>query len=267
MKRARWFLLSAGLLVGFLAVVSALGADRNPATPQLTPGRDVYPLPRPGSMNVGLQVLVHGQPLRTIYYGGKTYLPVPQWGTEYTIRVSNHGPRRILAIVSVDGLSVIDGQRASGSSPGYVIEPSSQVAIKGWRRNLSTVAAFSFEGREESYAYRMGYPENVGVIGLLAIEEKGPPVPLAFEQKAAGSASMRRLDGHVGGTGTGYGRDLDSPAYYVTFIRGANRRTITFYYDTVDALHSAGVPVDRPYPSPFPGDSEFAPPPPGHKGR
>jgi hypothetical protein len=60
---------------------------------------------------------------------------------------------------------------------------------------------------------------------------------------------------------------VDSRAYYVPFVRSSNRQTITLYYDTVDALRQAGVPVDRPDPVPFPQDTEFAPPPPGYKGR
>src|SRR6266545_1068529 len=267
MRRTFWALFTAGLVTGsFLAITGALRADRDPATPPTKPG--LYFRPVPGGMHVDLQVLVHSQTVRTIPHGGKIYLPVTHWGTEYAIRVSNQGPRRILAIISVDGLSVIDGRPASASSSGYVVDPLSQIVIKGWRRDLSTVAAFSFEEREQSYAYRVGRPENVGVIGLLAIEEKvSPPMPLAFEQKAAAALSANRADASVGGTGTGYGRDVTSPAYYVTFVRSANRRTITYYYDTMDALRRAGVPVDRPYPVPFPGDSEFAPPPPGKATR
>jgi hypothetical protein len=67
------------------------------------------------------------------------------------------------------------------------------------------------------------------------------------------------------GIGTGYGRDIDSGIYYVSFVRSANKRTITFYYDTVEALRREGVPVDRPLPVPFPMDTEFVPPPPGYR--
>jgi hypothetical protein len=53
----------------------------------------------------------------------------------------------------------------------------------------------------------------------------------------------------------------------VPFVRSTNRRALTFFYDTEKALRQAGVPVDpTPMPTPFPGD-EFAPPPPGYKGR
>ena len=45
----------------------------------------------------------------------------------------------------------------------------------------------------------------------------------------------------------------------------SNKRAITLYYDTVDALRRAGVPAG-PSPVPFPGDTEFVPPPPGDRG-
>ena len=44
--------------------------------------------------------------------------------------------------------------------------------IKGWRRDKETVAAFTFEERKNSYAYLRGYRDNIGVIGLIAIEEQ-----------------------------------------------------------------------------------------------
>jgi hypothetical protein len=222
-----------------------------------------YPVPSRPGMRVGLDVLVEGRPLATVRHAGKTYLPVPRLGVEYEIRVWNEGPRRVAAIVSVDGLSVINGRPASEGSPGYVVDPHGSIRIKGWPRSLETVAAFSFEERGQSYAERMGYPENVGVIGLLAIEEQGPgPRPLLELRRDAAPAGQG-ASGEVGGTGTGYGRDLDSSAYRVPFLRSGNRQTVTLYYDTAEALRRAGVPVDGPAPVPFPGDTEFAPPPPG----
>lgn len=217
-------------------------------------------------MRVGLEVLVEGQPLAPVRHAGKTYLPVPRLGVEYEIRVWSHGPRRVAAIVSVDGLSVINGRPASESSPGYLIDPSGSIRIKGWRRDLGTVAAFSFQEREKSYAVLMGHPENVGVIGLIAIEEAGWRLRPLLDQKDAAGASAERSTA-VGGTGTGYGRDVDSPAYWVPFVRSDNKRTIAIYYDTVEALRKAGIPVDRPSPTPFPGGTDFAPPPPRHRGK
>jgi hypothetical protein len=249
-------LLALGLVLGaFLAAAPAAEL------------RSDYIVPPRDGMRVGLEILVDGRPLPTVHHAGKTYLPVPRLGVEYDIRVWNHGPRRIAAIVSVDGLSVINGRPASEASPGYLVDSHSSVLIKGWRRDLKTVAAFSFQEREQSYARLMGYPENVGVIGLIAVEEQAWRPRLLLEGKKDATPAGQRASGEVGGTGTGYGRDLDSPAYWVPFVRSGNKRTITFYYDTVDALRRAGVPVDRPAPVPFPADTEFAPPPPWPRGK
>ncbi|MFO0866953.1 MAG: hypothetical protein U0744_20315 [Gemmataceae bacterium] len=232
------------------------------AVPREAPaGREASIVPKLGPMNVSLDVLVNGRPLSTIRHAGKTYLPVPCVGEEYQIRIWNHGPRRIVAVVSVDGLSVISGQPASENDAGYVVSPYSHVVVKGWRRNLDQVAAFRFVDREKSYGTLIGRPDNIGVIGLVAFEEQiVHPLPMLERRDAAAPAKSFRTE--VGSIGTEYGRDTDSRAYYVEFLRSTNRQTITMYYDTTEALRAAGVPVDRPMPIPFPRDVRFAPPPP-----
>lgn len=258
MARAIWFLVT-GILVGsgFLLIARAEGSELSYRP--VPPWRD--------EMRVSMEILVGGQPVRTIDFAGKTYLPVSQLGTEYQIRVSNHGRRRIAALVSVDGLSVLNGQPASVDQPGYLVNPHSSIVIKGWRRNLDTVAAFRFEEREKSYAYLMGKPANIGVIGLIAIEEAFVRPRRELEFKDSAGPLSRSLPTEVGETGTGYGRDIDSSVEYVPFVRSSNQRSITFDYDMVDALRKAGVPVDRPFPIPFPGDPVFVPPPPGSRDR
>lgn len=243
----------------------AAGVTLEPGQP--LPERPLFIPPRWDGMRVGLEVLVDGQPLRTIEYAEKTYLPVPRLGTEYAVQVWNHGPRRVAAILSVDGLSVITGRPASEADPGYIVDPGRGVVIRGWRRDLDTVAAFSFEKRQDSYAARRGWPENVGVIGLVAVEEmRSSPRPL-LEERPFAVPLAKGATGEVSGTGTGYGRDIDSHVYYVPFARSDNRRTVTLYYDTVAALQEAGVPVDESLPIPFPGNSDFTPPPPGSPGK
>lgn len=232
------------------------GADR---APNPFPGdRSLYLPPYRHEMRVGLEVLVDGRPLAAVRHQGRTYLPVPHLGVEYDLRVWNHGPRRIAAILAVDGLSVINGRPGSVHAPGYVVDPHSAVVIHGWRKDLQTVAAFRFEERQRSYASRMGYPDNVGVIALFAVEEqtwqhRPAPEPLSRRAEAGKSSAV------VGGTGTGYGRDVDSPARYVPFVRSTNTRTIVLFYDTVAALRRAGVPVDNRLPI---TETDFAPPPP-----
>lgn len=224
--------------------------------------------PVPGPMQVTMEVLVDGRPLPTIRHDGSDYLPVRRMGAEYEIRVWNHGPKRVVAVVSVDGLSVIDGQPASEDRAGYVLAPYGSVVIKGWRRNMDTAAAFRFVDREKSYASLVGRPENIGVIGMAAFEELTAwPRPELERRSVLAPAGQFRTD--AGSVGTEYGREIDSRVYYVPFVRSSHRQSATVYYDTPEALRRMGVPVDRPVPdpTPFPADPpRFAPPPPGYRG-
>jgi hypothetical protein len=258
MRRPLWALVTGSLAAAaFLMLANVAGSELS--------YRPVGP--RWDGMRVGLEVLVDGHPLRTVEHAGKTYLPVSRLGTEYEIRVWNHGPRRIAAIVSVDGLSVINGKPATESQPGYLVEANSSIVIKGWRRNLETVAAFRFEEREKSYATLVGRPENIGVLGLIAVEEQPIRPHLSLEHKDAAPLAGTKALAEIGNTGTGYGRDVESPVNYVPFVRSANKRFVSLYYDTEEALRRAGILVDRPSPVPFPGDTEFVPLPPGTRDR
>jgi len=243
------FVAIALLLSGLMVVATAMGSELKAGQP-ISPA-DKAILPPWDGMNVHLDVLVHGRPARLISHEGRLYLPVPRMGTEYELRVTNRGMWRITAITSVDGLSVITKEPASEAQPGYLVEPGGSIVINGWRRDMDTVAAFTFEEREKSFANRLGYPDNIGVIGLVAIEEaQRPPRFIAKEEAAA----AKRADAGLGGTGTGWGRDLNSSVVEVPFVRGNHKRTITIYYDTEEALRNIGVPLDGPYPRPFPLD-------------
>jgi hypothetical protein len=266
MNRIRWEWALGRLLGGCLLTACILLPGAAAAQPSGRKGLEMEDVARAG-MRVNLDVLVDGSRLPTVEHEGKIYLPVPRLGAEFTLRVHNHGPRRIAAIVSVDGLSVINGQPASERSPGYLVAPGSHIVIPGWRRSLERAAAFHFVDREASYASRTGRPDNIGVIGLVAFEEQRWVPRFGMEKAGGAPESQAKRAAAVGGVGTGYGRDLDSRAWYVPFVRGPAKRTVTLYYDTEDALRRAGVLVGRPLPLAFPGDGGFAPPPPGHKER
>ncbi len=95
-------------------------------------------------------------------------------GRRYTIVVKNHSPGRIEAVVSVDGLDVIDGRSASTKSRGYLIEAFGDLEIEGFRTSTTEVAAFRFGSVRKSYASRKhGDTRNVGVIGVAVFHERG----------------------------------------------------------------------------------------------
>lgn len=95
-------------------------------------------------------------------------------GHRYTIVIKNHSPGRIEAVVSVDGLDVIDGKPASLSKRGYLIDAFGDLEIEGFRTSTEEVAAFRFGSVANSYAEKKhGDSRNVGVIGVALFHERG----------------------------------------------------------------------------------------------
>src|SRR5512139_1991559 len=102
---------------------------------------------------------------------GRQYV-VGQPGNEYAIRVRNCSDRRVLAVVSVDGVNVVTGETAAPDQSGYVIEPYGEVTIQGWRKDLERTAAFYFSDPGDAYATRTGRPDDLGVIGVALFRER-----------------------------------------------------------------------------------------------
>jgi len=91
----------------------------------------------------------------------------------YSIVVKNRCKSALEIVASVDGLDVQDGQPASFSKRGYVIEPGKTLEIEGFRTSYSRVAAFKFSSVSNSYAnMRHGNTRNVGVIGIAVFTQK-----------------------------------------------------------------------------------------------
>jgi hypothetical protein len=247
MKRLRMSVFALALLAsGLFSLASAIGSGTTDN--DSTPTASKCSLPPVGSVHVSVDVLVDGKPVGLISHGGRLYLAVPRMGAEYAIRVNNRSARRITAVVSVDGLSVITKEPASDLQPGYVVDPYAETVIKGWRHDLDTVAAFTFEERENGFAYRLGQRDNIGVIGLVAIEEYEPdPRPVLRKETPVAAQGG---EGVLGTASTGSGRNVDSGVIAMPFVRGTNKRTVTIYYETPAALRSIGVPVEKTYLNP-----------------
>jgi len=119
-----------------------------------------------------VEILQGGRVLRCLSHEGKNYIEAPPEG-EYQIRLTNNCPRRRIAVISVDGINVIDGEEAGFDGSGYVMRAWESMTIKGWRRSDSEVAAFSFTASEASYSNKTGKgTKNTGVIGLAVFDEK-----------------------------------------------------------------------------------------------
>jgi hypothetical protein len=95
-------------------------------------------------------------------------------GERYTIRVTNPTPNRVEAVVTVDGLDVIDGENGDLRKRGYVVPAYGDVRIEGFRTSQADVATFRFSSVGESYAGKKGKARNVGVVAVAIFEETAP---------------------------------------------------------------------------------------------
>ena len=105
---------------------------------------------------------------------GDRWFVIGEQGRRYSIVVRNETDYRLEAVMSVDGLDVMGGQPASLTKRGYILQPRQRLVVDGWRRSMSTVAAFRFSSVRDSYAERKhGDSRNVGVIGVAIFNELG----------------------------------------------------------------------------------------------
>jgi len=212
---------------------------------------------------------------------GRQYV-IGQPGHEYAVRIRNCSVRRVLAVVSVDGVNVVTGETAAPDQSGYVIEAGGYVNIEGWRKDLSRTAAFYFSDPGDAYAARTGRPENLGVIGVALFREREPRWPAGDEQAVSPPSAARQESAAAEATanrdaakaaspspslGTGHGRGEYSPARRVEFERAGRHpeQRVVIRYNRHDNLVAMGV-LPRPSPAwrepdPFPGTFGFVPDP------
>ncbi len=168
-------LVTLGILAGALGVLGL--ASHSLGT---SPGSASVAVPDASPVTFQLES-PSGTPLRTFQHEGQTYV-MGSHGDRYQIRVTNHGTRRVEALVSVDGRDVVTGKPGDfATGRGYIVPAGDSVVIEGFRRSLNQVAGFRFTTPGGSYSAKMGTPQNVGVIGLAVFEEgadataKAPP--------------------------------------------------------------------------------------------
>jgi hypothetical protein len=125
----------------------------------------------------------NGGALTTYEQGGRFYV-LGDAGDRYIIHVTNPTDRRVEAVVTVDGLDVIDGEPGDLAKRGYVVPPHGTLDIEGFRTSTSDVATFRFSSVAQSYAGRKGKARNVGVIAVALFDEV-PPQEIILEQEPA----------------------------------------------------------------------------------
>jgi hypothetical protein len=165
------------LLVGslvFAAACSAAYADQ-PLGPSLPPARIALGV-APPRVRAPYDVQImrdSGETLPTYQLRDRYYVQ-GSVGERYIIRITNPTDRRIEAVVSVDGLDVIDGENGDLRKRGYVVPPYGETRIEGFRTSQADVATFRFSSVGGSYAGQKGKARNVGVIAVALFEESVP---------------------------------------------------------------------------------------------
>lgn len=244
-----------------------------------------YPTPPPSASPVTLDVIDRDWadvPLPQHTQRGERWIEATP-GHRYALRLTNLTGRRVLVVLSVDGVNAVSGETASSDQRGYVLAPWQSTEIAGWRKSQREIAQFVFTDLADSYAARTGRPDNVGVIGMAVFDEAAPIVPQAsmVEERAAAPAAPAppaaaraesdAVMGKMQRLGTGHGEHEWSPSSVTEFERASDvpRQRLQLRYDSRARLIARGViPRPRAYPrvadvpQAFPGD--FVPDPPAY---
>jgi len=242
------------------------------------------PLPPPvapdGPVRMTLVDRDRGTELRSYPADGQRWV-AGERGHRYAVRLYNDSPRRVLVVLSVDGINAISGEDANPSQTGYVLGPGQSTDITGWRKSQDEVAQFVFSSPGGSYASRTGRPDNMGVIGIAVFNERtlwrpqpspilrrpASPEPMAEASAAASadsSASRSRMEGYASKSqapalGTGHGDRETSQVRDTQFQRASPRPAyvVELRYDSARNLRTRGIVLDGP--SRRPGEPQAFP--------
>ena len=228
-----------------------------------------------------VDILVNGSPVKQYIHEGRIFIEAKE-NTEYEIQIKNNTNERVLALTSVDGLNVLNGQPASTDDIGYVINSYSSLRIKGFRYSGDKVAAFKFTNKDKAYAKSEEKGLNVGVIGVCIYEEYREPIdfykffdkpwwwthewsfspdfdtnnPLSNTGSdytsyqtmicSHNTSSLENTKRSAAGKfdiGTGWGKAKESKSREIQFKRGGNLHSLDIYYAGRDSLAAMGVPL------------------------
>lgn len=225
-----------------------------------------------------------GATLPAYAHDGKFYVAGTP-GHRYGVRLINRSGKRVLAVLSVDGVNAISGETADPDQSGYVLGAFDSTEVDGWRKSLSQIAQFNFTNLGNSYAARTGRPANVGVIGVAVFREKplfwregkiaeaplddryAPQAKSDAATAPAAAQAMRPIPVPQESLGTGHGAREQSEVRYTQFVRASSQpdEIDSIWYDSYRNLVAQGVihpaqPIAR-QPQPFP--NRFVPDPAG----
>jgi hypothetical protein len=254
--------------------------------------------------NVAMKILIKGKPITEYTHRGLTYVEGRE-GSEYELELTNNNSTRVEVIVSVDGLSIIDGKPAGPESTGYLLNAYQKAIIPGWMVDQATAAKFKFGSKEKSYSTEMngGSSINNGVIGMMIYSEKPKPIQYQFQQfyngmgntihgNAMGNVGIYNVNICASGAayasastdsfienlsdskqelGTEFGEATDFKTTIVNFERHDMIGMFVIYYDSKKRLENRGIVVSRKQnirqtPDAFPAMATGCVPPKNWKG-
>jgi hypothetical protein len=139
------------------------------------------------SYTYDFSVLIDGREVKEYEHGvfpeRNTYIEGRR-GSNFTLKFRNKSSERVLVVLSVDGLSVMDGKPASDKAGGYICDSYSDIEIPGWKIDSNKIAQFQFQpqGDRSSPTYveelaSEGFdvdPQNQGVIGVMVFKADVP---------------------------------------------------------------------------------------------
>lgn len=241
--------------------------------------------------NYEVEVLINGHPAKEYFHEGNVYIEGRE-GTPFSVKIRNNGYRRIVAIPTIDGISVLNAKKGNFDGPGYIIDGYSQYVVSGWRKSDKEVAEFYFSSPEKSYTNQLyGERMNIGVIGVAIFREKIKMPEYFKHDHIHQAAALFRGDGIDGqlmrdsnnikmsamsmnanvnnvkafkaDLGTGWGETKKSEVQTADFDREASPDSVmTIYYNSRKGLEEMGVEFNKPvYVTPQAFPDQYCPPP------
>jgi hypothetical protein len=242
-----------------------------------------------------LQILVNGSPI-TEYFHDNNYFVEGRESTEFSIQIKNSSFEDIEAIISLDGLSILDGKQAGNKSSGFVVKAYNSAKLDGWAISNQQAKAFFFTAGSNSYAAKTKKASNIGVIGAMIFRKKQPKMvwrnnllqtnqtpwnvvtgprlnqvsaSISASASATGAIAFNSASADAeNNLGAGWGDTISQTLVNVNFERRDPDNPdslMAIYYDDRKGLERRGIVLDRSksYSDPFPAysSSKFCQPP------
>jgi hypothetical protein len=117
--------------------------------------------------DVGMSIIDDNNNKWSLYRLRNKINMIGEAGKSYQLYYVNYSKNTYEIVATVDGLDVINGKAGSLKNNGYILRPYSTLSIKGFRKNDSEVATFTFSQASKAYANHTdeGSANNIGVIG------------------------------------------------------------------------------------------------------